>query len=118
MKGERYERIRDGDEHEQLACAVLRLAHEVATLNKYLGTFMSSLESLQASVNANTAANAELTTSVNAAIAKIGTGTPSNDAEIIALATAVDANTANANALKMALDAAVNPVPPVEPPVE
>lgn len=110
MEGERYERSRGGD--EQLACAVLRLATELAILNKHLGTFMTAVEHLQTSVTANTAATTELTTSVNAAIAKIGTGTPGNDAEIIALATAVDANTANANALKTALDAAVNPVPP------
>lgn len=73
---------------------------------------MTALETLTASVNANTQGQADLTTAINAAIVELGADTPT-DAQLLSLATAIDANTANAAALKTALDNAVNPPVPV-----
>lgn len=76
---------------------------------------MTAIETLTASITANTNGQAELTTAVNAAVIELMSDTPS-DAILLSLATAIDANTANAATLKQALDNAVNP-PVIPPPV-
>lgn len=103
---------------ETLICEVRLLIHEVRewgneqrhTKHK-LKDLMTALETLTASVNANTVGQAALTTAVNAAIIQIGTASPT-DAQILSLATAVDTNTASDTALTEALNAALAPATP------
>lgn len=72
---------------------------------------MTALETLTASVNANTQGQADLTTAVNAAIVQLGTP-GATDAQLLSLASAVDASTQSDAALTVALKAAVNPPVP------
>lgn len=107
---------------EQLIQIISELVHEMREerrtdkhiINK-LDIIMTALETLTASVNANTTGQAALTTAVNAAIVQLGTASPT-DAQLLSLSTAVDANTASDTALTTALNAAVTPVVPTPPP--
>ena len=74
---------------------------------------MTALETLTASVNANTQGQAALTTAVNAAIVQLGTP-GATDAQLLSLAAAVDSSTESDKALTDALNAALNP--PTPPP--
>lgn len=72
---------------------------------------MTALETLTASVNTNTAGQADLTVAVNKAIVQLGTP-GATDAQLLTLAAAVDSSTASDKALTDALNAALNPPPP------
>ncbi len=103
---------------EALICEVRLLIHEVREWGKEQRRtqhkwkeLMTALETLTASVNANTVGQAALTTAVNAAIVQLGKASPT-DAQLLSLATAMDANTASDSALTEALNAAVSPVTP------
>lgn len=93
------------DDVRALSVAVRHLEHQSQHRHQQI---MTALETVVASVNANTQGQADLTTSINAAIVELGADTPT-DAQLLSLATQIDANTANAAALKTALDNAVNP---------
>jgi hypothetical protein len=71
---------------------------------------MTALETLTASVNANTQGQANLTTAVNAAIVQLGTP-GATDAQLLTLAAAIDQNTQSDKSLTDALITAVNPTP-------
>ncbi len=76
---------------------------------------MTALETLTASVNANTAADADLTVAVNAAIVQLGKASPT-DAQLLTLSSQVDANTATTAAQTKAINDALTPViPPPAP---
>lgn len=103
---------------EKLIHIVSELIHEMREerghdkkIIRKLDKIMTALETLTASVNANTTGQADLTTAVNAAIVQLGKSSPT-DAQLLSLSTAVDANTASDTALTAALNAAVTPVVP------
>lgn len=76
---------------------------------------MTALETLTASIDANTAGQADLTTVVNEAITRIGT--PSvTDAQLLSLAGLVDSSTASDAALAAALRAALGTPAPTPAP--
>lgn len=101
------------EDHRSLSAIVTRLL----ALEKQQEQIMTALETLTASVNANTAGQAELTTAVNKAIVQLGTP-GATDAQLLTLAAAVDSSTASDKALTDALNAATTtPTPPTPPPV-
>jgi hypothetical protein len=73
---------------------------------------MTAFETITASVDANVAGQADLTTAVNALIVRVGTPGPS-DAQLLSLAGQIDSSTASDKALTDAANAALNPPPPV-----
>ena len=116
---------------EQLAYAIFSLSRE---LNRVCGQLeevnhsallkrfaelerkiMTALESLTQTVTDSTTAQTELIAVVNEAIIHIGQP-GATDAQLNTLAAAIAANTASDQALVASLKAALNPVPPVEPP--
>jgi hypothetical protein len=96
-----------------LAKLDIRLGHHETKTEERHRKLMTALETLTASVNANTQGQAALTTAVNAAIVQLGTP-GATDAQLLSLAAAVDSSTESDKALTDALNAALNP--PTPPP--
>jgi hypothetical protein len=72
---------------------------------------MTALETLTASVNANTTGQAALTSAVNDAIIHLGTP-GATEAQLLSLSAAIDASTASDADLTAKLTAALNPAKP------
>jgi predicted nucleic acid-binding Zn ribbon protein len=94
---------------EHLAERLGRLEHQSQHRQDQI---MTALETLVASVDANVAGQAALTTAVNALIVRVGTPGPT-DAQLLSIAGQVDSSTASDKALTDAANAALNPPPPV-----
>ncbi len=95
------------DELRELKHALHKVEHQQKGI-------VTALETLTASVNANTQADGELTVAVNAAIVQLGAASPT-DAQLLTLAGQVDANTATTAAQTAALNAALAPATPPTP---
>lgn len=103
-------------QNNAIECLTARLSSLETSNAAILETIMTALETLQASIDANTKGQADLTTAVNEAITRIGTPSAS-DATLLSLATLVDSSTASDTALAAGLRAALGTVvvPPVVP---
>lgn len=97
--------------HEFLGKLRDSLSAQETRQNERLEQIMTALETLTASVNASTVAQADLTTAVNAAIVRLGTP-GATDAQLLSLAALVDTSTASDVALTSAINSALNAPPP------